>query len=175
MGNYIVKYYIAMGVKMENESGILRFEENWVDDKIFGEIKDYYSNGVIRMYRCFDFEGNLRYVSKYDSLGVRIKQEGVILGQFLSEYHFDSIPTNKEITFKISVSTPPNINTKVFVGEMQNSDVINKVEIPIKSNVAIYHKVFEKKEEIIFVTIGKFIDNEMVVVQDSILTKIVAR
>lgn len=155
------------------KSGIKQFEEARVNDIIFGEAKDYYLNGKLRMYRCFDFEGNLRFVSKYNERSERVSLKGEVLGQLESNYNLDNIPINQKNNFKVCVSTPPDLNTKVYILELKGSKVMKKLELPIKSNIANYYTTYNTRGRVQLIFIGQLIENNnIIVLQDTISVKI---
>lgn len=107
------------------ENGQIKEKSNWLNGKEFGDAFFYYENGKLENYSSYDFERHNRYLIKFDSNGVKLKEEGSILGQFLLDGDFDSIPVNKEITAKISVVNPPERLIKVYLKCMQNAEFKN--------------------------------------------------
>jgi hypothetical protein len=64
-------------------NGNLKEKAYYVDGKPFSHSYFYNSYGQLLNYRCFDFEGHLRYHRKYDSLGRIIRDTGSVIGQTL--------------------------------------------------------------------------------------------
>lgn len=139
------------------EDGMIELELNFLNGREFGSAKGFYENGKIEKYNCFDFDSHNRYLIKYDSTGEITREEGSVLGQLLldSEFTFDSIPLNTEVTMIISVATPPNRNVTVFVRVGEDR---NLVILKINENMAYFKNIFKKKGNYKVISIGKMTD-----------------
>jgi antitoxin component YwqK of YwqJK toxin-antitoxin module len=155
------------------KNGKVESKSFWLKGKSFGDAYYYYSSGLLESYRSFDFQEHNRYLIKYDSNGLKIKEEGTVLGQLLLDADFNAVPLNKSVTLRISVATPPNTNTKVLLNEMKRDMLMNAKELIIKNSEAVYNLSFNEKGKYKFVTVGQIKDLKgNVVKQDTIYTDI---
>jgi hypothetical protein len=164
-------WYFTDGKKIESESF-------WVNNKQYGDAKLFYLNDQLERYYSLDYFDNTLYIIKWDSLGNKIKEEGVVFSpKFVIVYTSDSLQTplinneiisGKEVAIKITSAQPPQTKTFIRMGEVNNM-----IELPIKYFTAIYKKTFTKPGKYTLVTVGQIKDMQgNVVKQDSILTDI---
>jgi antitoxin component YwqK of YwqJK toxin-antitoxin module len=117
----------------------LKSESFWKQDKEIGELKLYYPNGKLAKYVVTDFEGNTRYLRKYNEKGSLVKEDGLILAQVYTSQPLDSIIVGEVITREIIAAQPPDTKTLVFTGEVNDKGKINKIEqCQFTENVFIY-------------------------------------
>jgi hypothetical protein len=155
-------------------NGNLESKSFWLKGKIFGDAYYYYNTGILESYRSFDFQMNNRYLIKYDSNGLKIREEGNILGQFLLEGKFDSVPVNKPFIARISVAQPPAYNVNVFIGKQEKNRLTDVVSLSVKNNIATYNQTFTEKGMHTLKTIGELKDiNGNIVKLDTIYTDII--
>jgi len=156
-----------------HENGKLNSKSLWVNGKAFGDAYYYYDIGVLESYRSFDFEEHNRYLIKYDSSGLKIREEGTVLGQLLLDGDFDSVPLNKNVAISISVATPPNTSTKVLLGEINADKIVNTKELPIRNSEATYTITFNEEGKHKLVTAGELKDlKSNILKRDTIYTDI---
>ena len=74
------------------EKSLRNFENNIP----FGDSYEYYQNGEIKKYKCYDFKGELAYISTYDNIGTLVKEDGQTLIQFNlnTENDFENVKIN---------------------------------------------------------------------------------
>lgn len=159
-----------------DNNGKLEQESNWLNGKNFGDAYFYYPTGILESFRSYDFEGHVRYMIKYDSSGVKTREEGNILGQFLSDTRFNNIPLGKTITAKISVANPPKSTVKVYLSGVFKDTVVHKMEMPVQDNMVLYEAKFKTPGKHTVVTVGELRNNETgLVKRDSIVTDFFVR
>lgn len=125
-------------------NGKLEQESNWRNGKTFGNALYYYPTGNFQAYRCFDFQGNIRYVAEFDTLGNTLVDEGIIVGQLFLKQNYDSIKINQKIEAEISVASPPNKEVKVMVYEYNDTgNLLSKYEGAVKDNLMEFHTSYK--------------------------------
>jgi hypothetical protein len=145
-------------------------------DRQFGNSYFYYPNGTLETFCSFDFDEFCRYIIKYDNNGKKIKEEGTALGQFHLEGDFDSILVNKQYESMISVNTPPNTKTEVFIGELVNNKLQNVSKLSILFNCAEYKFSFNDTGKHTFLIIGEIRDHQgKILIKDSIESNFIVR
>lgn len=159
------------------ESGLLESDEYWINNKVFGNMLEYYPSGNLEIYRCFDFTENLKYIIQYDTLGQKVREEGQVVGQLLSEqYLFDSIPNNEFVEFKICVCNPPGTTPHVYVGEKFQGEDYELEELPVSLNTAVYRKKFTSKGTYTIVAVGELEASDGAFIKrDSLVGNIIVR
>lgn len=159
-------YWYYINGKVESKSF-------WINGKTFGDAYYYYDTGILESYRSFDYQGHIRYLTKYDSSGLKIKEEGTVLGQLVIDGDFNSVPLTKNVTFRICVANPPNTNTKVVLKQMKDNTMLNIRELPINKNEATYVAAFNVIGKYKLVTVGEMKDlRDNLIKQDTIYTDI---
>jgi len=145
----------------------------WMNNKRFGSSIFYYESGSIEAYNCFDFQEHNRYLIKYDSRGIKVKEEGTVLGQLLYDVNLDSIHINKPVVLKISVAVPPNRIVNVTMEKLTWSELKEVIQLPVENNVVVYRETFSIKGKYTLITIGEMKDKQGTVLKrDSIRTDI---
>jgi MORN repeat variant len=162
-GNIKHKAYLKNGIKEGEDiyyykNGKIESKKFWLNNKQFGDAYWYYENGVLETFNSFDFQQHCRYLIKYDSTGNKIQEEGIVVGQFLLDGQFDSIPVNKPMFAKLSVANPPNTKVLVAVGELEKNGDIKFDTLPVKDNMAPYTHTFNKKGKHTLMRIGQMKD-----------------
>jgi hypothetical protein len=154
-------------------NGKIESKSFWLKGKIFGDAYYYYKTGILESYRSFDFQMHNRYLIKYDSSGLKIKEDGNILGQFLLDGNFDSVRVNKPFVARISVALPPDHTVNVYIGMLIKNKLTDSVSLPIQNNIATYKQTFTEKGRLTLATIGELKDiNGNIVKLDTIYSKI---
>lgn len=156
-----------------HKNGKLKSKSFWINGKTFGDAYYYYDTGVLESYRSFDFEEHNRYLIKYDSSGLKIREEGTALGQLLLNGDFNSIPLNKNIIISISVANPPNTSTRVLLSEIKGEKIVNTKELSVENNEATHTITFNEKGKHTLITVGEIKDLKgNLIKQDTIYTDI---
>lgn len=161
------------------ENGKIQSESFWSNNKQYGNTVLYYINGQMKHYYASDFFDNTLYVIKWDSLGNKIKEEGMVFSpKFLIAYNNDSpqspildniLKVDKEIIIKITVAQPPKTKTIIRMGELNNDRM---VEMPIKNYTVNYRQTFTEIGKHTLVTVGEIKDlRGNLLKHDSILVK----
>lgn len=131
------------------ENGIKKEETYWTEGKQYGVGKWYYKNGKLETFSVLNFFSKCMYVIQYDSLGNKIKEEGLVYSpNFLTTYANDTtqinlqkgIKANKEIVIKITVAQPPQTSTTIKIGELNKSNIL----YPIENYTVTYRRKFSK-------------------------------
>jgi hypothetical protein len=131
------------------ENGVIESKYLWIKGLSFGDGFYFRKDGTLEQYQLSDFEGNTRFIIKYDEKENPIKFDGQILAQFQLDTDFDSVLIGKKTEAELCIATPPNFIVKVYLNELDvDNKIINTLELPIKNNIARYSKVFK--------TIGKY-------------------
>jgi hypothetical protein len=119
----------------------------------YGSAYYYFPNGKLKLYNCIDSWGENIYVQKYDSLGHKIREEGLVYSPKLVVLYVNDttqtpivenwIKANEKIAIKMTVAQPPQTKTTIRMGELNK----NMVTLPIENYTATYIHTFN--------TIGK--------------------
>lgn len=149
------------------ENGQLSSESFWTKNKQYGNAIFYYMNGKFKHYYSSDYFGNTLYVIKWDSIGNKIREEGVVFSpKFLIVYSSDTteshieeseIQVGKEIIIKVTVAQPPQTQTIVRMGEL---DAYKMTKLPVKNYTATYRRTFTKSGKYTIMTAGEILDEQ---------------
>lgn len=182
-GRIAMLYSFKDGVQEGNvisyyESGHIEYEGSFKSGEPYGDAKFYYSNGKLKNYNCIDFFGGVVYVIKWDSLGNKVKEEGIPFSPKISSedgYSGDSIPAGEEVEFSITVAQPPNTNTLIKIGELnEKGEIENLIEYPIKESTVVYRNTFTRKGKHTLVIVGEIKDSEgRIISQNTIQTNLI--
>lgn len=153
-------------------NGKLEQESNWRNGKTFGSALYYYPTGNFQAYRCFDFQGNIRYVYEVDSAGKITLDEGMIVGQLTLKEKYDSIKIGQKISAEVCVSTPPNKTVRVMIYEYNDlGKLVSEKEGIVKDNLIYYDTSFKYKGRYRVVFKGEMkSDDTNIIKSDSIVT-----
>ncbi len=165
-----------------HENGKLKAETFWIRDKQYGDGYFYYSNGTLKLYNCLESFGENIYAVKYDSLGNKTKEEGIVFSpNFLLLYTSDTIQVpvfkntikkNKEIVIKFTIAQPPQTKTTIKMGELNK----NLIDLPIEVYTATYTQSYAKPGTYTLLTVGEIKDLKgNILKRDSIITAIVVK
>jgi hypothetical protein len=156
------------------ENGVIESKYLWVKGLSFGDGFYYRKDGTLEQYQLSDFEGNTRFIIKYDGKENPIKFDGRLLAQFQLDVDFDSVLIGKKIEGELCIGTPPNFNVKVYLNELDvNNKIIQTLELPIKQNIAKYNKVFKTVGKYKFMSIGEMRNSKNELIRsDTIYTDI---
>ncbi|HSZ71831.1 MAG TPA: hypothetical protein VK750_04085 [Cytophagaceae bacterium] len=148
---YTYKYY---------SNGNLKSKLFWIMGKSYGDGFYYYPNGQIELYNCTDFVNGCLYSLRYDSLGNKIKEDGIVFSpKFVTSYRNDSAIVGKEYYAKITVAHPPGSRASIFIGDAVNDNKVkNLKEYPIKENTVVYTKIYNSPGKYKWVVIGQLQD-----------------
>jgi len=147
------------------ENGQIASESFWIKNRQYGDTKLYYRNGKLKHYYSSDFFDNTMYVIKWDSLGNKIKEEGVVFSpKFVVVYANDSTPivedgikAGKEVQVKVTVAQPPQTKTIIRMGELNKGNIM---ELPIENYTVNYKKNFVKPGKYTLVIAGEIKDQQ---------------
>lgn len=136
-----------------HENKVLKDVSFYLEGKRFGNSFVFNQEGHLTNFTTFDFDSDPQYIVEYDSGGVKIKEEGIILGQAKIGYDKDSIPLNQNISFRISTTVAPHTLNKVEVLNFKDSFFISSEKLKIIGNISSYNCKFNKlgKNKIAFV------------------------
>lgn len=125
------------------KNGGISIKGKWVNNKLFGSVEKFYSNGILRQYSCYDFQEKCKYREDYDTLGNLLSREGSLMCQLLSENSFDSMIVGAPQTFNVCVATPPHSVCKYCVVLFgPDGQIMEYDEVPITNNVIKKSRLF---------------------------------
>ena len=101
-------------------SGTLLLEACMVHGEIVGELKRYWTSGVVKEYSFFDALGDLRYVSNYDTLGALESQSGE-LKPFAIYENFSLSGMRDSFRVKLYYPDPPHLECNIFIQYCSNN------------------------------------------------------
>lgn len=158
------------------EDGKSREETFWIKGQQYGSGKWYYQNGQLETFAVTDFDGKCSYLLKYDSLGNKIKEEGVVFSPKViavytsdttqSPFIDDGVKANKEVVIKITVAQPPQTKTTIRMGELNKK----MVELPVENYTAAYTQTFSEAGKYTLVIVGDIIDQQGNIVKHDSMT-----
>lgn len=184
--NGMIHYRIKFKDNIENGQSMWYYPNGKLEQTSFkisgvdyGSTLFYFKSGAIDTYNCIDSWGNNIYVIKFDTLGNKIKEEGVLFSrdcvvQYTDEINRNNYITNnivkldKEIEINITVAQPPFTKTIIMLNEFNKKNTQLQI---IKSTVN-FKKVFKKLGMDSILIIGELLDsNNHVIKLDSSLIK----
>lgn len=107
--------------------------------------KVYYKNGQVKIINFF-FKKTPFYGIKYDSLGKKIFEKGVVFYDLKCNQNLDSVKLKSRIEIMIPVVSLPEYSTNIQVAKFNESNEVIDVSesLPIKKYIAIYKTEFSK-------------------------------
>lgn len=122
------------------ENGKLKSESFMANGKQFGPAKIYFVNGQMKNFYMTDFSGETFYVIVWDSLGNKVKEEGLVFSRnFDLNPPGDSMRKNMEIMIKMAVAQLPDMKTSIRITGL---DKENTIELPIENYTATFKRTF---------------------------------
>jgi hypothetical protein len=155
--------------------GKMEQEVFWKNGKSYGNANYYFQNGKLDTYSCYDLFGEIMYVMKWDSLGNKIKEEGLAISiNRQINFPSDSVPLGKELTLNYTAAQPPNHTTFVKIKEINvKGEELSEQTYPIIENTVTYKKTFNHKGKYKIVAIGEVKDsNGNTITLDTVETEI---
>jgi len=158
-------------------NGKLKSKSRWIDGKNYGNLFVYYENGSMKAYNCKDHFGNTLYDIRWDSLGNKIKEEGVV---FSPKFYFQNtdnahiVKANQEIVIEITVAEPPEAKATIWMGEVVVGGKIEDLKtLPIENNTTVFKYTFKKTGKHTLITSGELGDTRgKVIKKDRVTTDI---
>lgn len=127
-------------------NGTLKDQSIWRNGKQYGSGFIYFENGNLKWYQCLAFDGRSFYVLEADAEGQILREEGALFSpDFLIEgiKEEDTIPLNASIQIELIVAEPPEMKTKVLMGELNDeTGAYNLEELNVVSSLAKFNHVF---------------------------------
>lgn len=142
------------------ENGKIKSKGYWQNGKGYGNTLFYYINGTLKQYSCYDLFGETMYVIKWDSLGNKIKEEGLAISiNRQINYPSDSVPLEKELVLYYTAAQPPNYTTVVKIKEVNSKgEKLNEQIYPIVENTVTFKRIFNQTGKYKIVAIGEIKD-----------------
>ncbi len=171
-GTYKNGYQIGENI-LYSPLGVIEGLKIIESDSFQGEIFNYYPNKSKRLYGLSDFDSEYYYAIKWDSLGVKYYDEGVVFSPSLKcSHNLDSIPSNTPVEFYSAVSLFDKYNTIMKAGP--NIKELN--QLPLDRHKTTYRASFSKlgKDEVVFVgvmldSLGKVIKADTTILQINVI------
>lgn len=131
-----------------------------------GSIYFYYPTGRLETYNAKDFAQETFYVVKFDSVGNKIYEEGLVISPTVAAQPYKKqYLKGDSISLQYQVAQPPGYKSEVFVGMYKYEDdekrsiVDNFNEIPLNAwSQAIYRNQFNGVGRYRVVCVGRLID-----------------
>jgi hypothetical protein len=141
----------------------------WLNGKEYGDVFFYYDNQKLELYNAIDFENKNFYVLSYDSVGNKLKEDGVtfspvfLYSPYNSEKLFvwrDTLKTDVSAKILITIARPPKTNTEIQieVRYMNLKEPSKLIELPIKDCSAIWKPELTNKGNYKIKVVGKITD-----------------
>lgn len=145
-------------------------KSNWKKGKPYGDAFYYYRNGSLETFNSDDAFGDTFFVIKWDSLGNKIYEDGMVFSpQFLSNLSASKIKTNEPLILRITVANPPNTKSRIFM-EIKGKTL---QELDVIDNTAIFNTSFTSPGLYNLITVGELKDLQgKLINRDSITTEI---
>jgi hypothetical protein len=142
------------------ENGKRKLQGFWKNGKGYGNAIYYYPDGKLQHYNCYDLFGEIMYVIKWDSLGNKLKEEGLAISiNRQINYPSDSVPQGKELILYYTAAQPPNYKTIVKIKEVNSKgENLSEQVYPIIENTITYKKTFNQKGKYKIIAVGEVKD-----------------
>lgn len=90
-----------------NEDGILFFRKSYRNGLPLGEFTVYFESGDLRQYTVTDYNEDVFFVMKWDSIGKIIKQEGLIIGPSVeTSTNSDTVVLDRQFNICLIYASP---------------------------------------------------------------------
>lgn len=147
------------------ENGNFKQKTHYIDDEPFGHAYYYNEDGALRTYSGFDFEGQARYIRKYDAEGKIVQDEGQVLGQLY-------VTEDDSLRLMFSYAQPPGTKATVK-GHIKRDDSTEVSIIPLQKRVGKIVLPYQVDEvriigELIDTKTGKLITKDTLYYPDSL-------
>ncbi len=98
-------------------SGIIKEKGTFEKGSALGSFFYYYPNGKVETYNAKDYENETFYVLKFDSLGNRLYEEGLVISPTaVSPTYKEQYVQGDSIVLLYQIAQPPGYKPKVFIG-----------------------------------------------------------
>jgi len=115
-------------------TGVVEQEAQYRKGSPISSGKSYFANGKLEVFNIFDYQGKSMYVIVYDSLGAKIKEEGVVLSpNYIIVYEDDkneapiydkTIKAGKPFLIKLTVAETPETKTVVTMQDLTENQLV---------------------------------------------------
>ena len=143
------------------EDGTKKSEGLWKEGEEYGAVTWYYENGKPRLFNVYDFAGSNCYVIDWNENGEKLNEEGLIFSRNASAANFsDTVRVGEEFILQITVPDPPGTQTKIFIGNLNDSNnIYNLEQCQIESNTATFKTVYKTSGLKKFIIIGELVED----------------
>lgn len=146
--------------------GTIKETGKYTNGKTRGNFYYYYSNGTLEIYNAKHYGNDVFYVVKFDSLGNKIKEEGLVICRTVAAYPLkEKYAVGDDIELNYSIAEPPGYIPEVFIGLYKNSDngkrdIIDTFrQYPVVEGLVNYNYTFSSSGYYSFECRGKLTDS----------------
>jgi antitoxin component YwqK of YwqJK toxin-antitoxin module len=158
-------------------NGNLESKSRWIKGIQYGSVYLYDSMGSMIQYNCKDRSEITFYDVRWDKIGNKLLEEGVVFSPIFYLENADSIGTvrvNKEAVVQITVANPPETASKLWMGEViSEGKVENFKELQIENNTATYKRTFTKAGKYTLTAVGEIKDKSGKVIKEDRATNVI--
>jgi hypothetical protein len=146
--------------KWYHENGKLNLHAFYVRGREYGSLTSYNDQGGLQHYNCIDFYNGTVYVLKFDSLGNKIKEEGVVFSPNIKSEPKDTSQwkVNIPMQFEITVAEPPGYKANLWTRYMLAGKVTNRKLHSIENSTAVEKNSFSQPGKYNLIIIGELRD-----------------
>lgn len=157
-----------------NTEGKIERENFYYYDRLIAS-NFFYPNGRIRLINFYDNDLAF-YAIKYDSLGKKIGEKGVVFAHnFITTQNLDSMEINDTLELRIPIVSVSEYDTRIEVAKFDHTEQVYDVahSVPIDGYFAIYRTSFQKPGLQMLGIAGELIDsNGIIIKRDTIYRRI---
>lgn len=146
-------------------NGKLKYESYYDLDKLVGSVYFYYPNGQLELYNARDYAGENFYVVKYDSLGNKLKEEGVIVSPNVGVPKYkEQYVVGDSIVLRHSIAEPLgykcHVSLYMYKFRKQDKILVDSIEHVVRNDgsIATYKNKFNDTGHYSIVCVGRLID-----------------